>query len=205
MTDRYRAAGLERNPFLAEQQPGAAPEVWIDRGLPQPTWRAGHLVQVIGPRGSGKTCHLLRWKVALAGPYVHVGSGLRRWRALPVGSVVYWDEADRAMRLLPALGRLAHIGGMAVVGTHRDLSAAGSRLGLSTETHVLGDLDAADVRAFARARIRAADGNPDDWVDLPFQSAAAAAHGSLREAGRLLHIAVARRVADRAHASLAPK
>ncbi len=193
--DPYRAAGLERNPFVAEVVPGVDPPHWIDRSPPgELTFEPMRFVQVIGPKGAGKTSHLLRWRAALSGPYRHVGPGLQRLAPLPGARVVYWDEADRTPWLSLALLGQSLRRGMVVVGTHRDLSSAARRVGFIAESHVLDQLTASDVALFASRRIVAAGGKPGDFERLDYERIARESGASLREAGRLLHIEVARRV-----------
>ena len=195
MIDPYRQAGLDRNPFVAEMSPGVAVEHWIDRRLPPSlTLQPGRLIQIIGAKGAGKTSHLLRWRLLLPGPYRHVGPGKARLANLPVGSVVYWDEADRALWLRTALWRVAGRHGMVVVATHRDLSGEAMRAGFNVETHELGQLTSGEVERFAVRRINAAGGDPGLLADIDHDEIARRAGSSLREAGRLLHIEVARRI-----------
>ena len=195
MIDPYRAAGLKRNPFVAEGSPGVAEEHWTDRRLPASlTLRPGVFVQVIGPKGSGKTSHLLRWRASAPGPYRHVRPGWGRLRPLPAGPVVYWDEADRALWIKAALAIQGRQAAMVVVGTHRNLSPMARKAGFRVETHELGRLTPKEVEAFAARRIGAAGGEPGQFADIDYDDIARRAGASLREAGRLLHIEVARRV-----------
>lgn len=195
MIDPYRRVGLDRNPFVAEPAPGVAAHHWTDRGLPRALdYQSGVFVQVLGPKGSGKTSHLLRWRSLLPGPYQHVRPGWARLVRLPIARVVYWDEADRSAWLTPALRRQAARGGMVVAGTHRDLSSEARSAGLRVETHELGQLSAAEIEAFAVRRTVAAGGHPGLLAGTEFELVARRAGASLREAGRLLHIETARLV-----------
>ena len=195
MSDPYLQSGLERNPFVAEAAPGVAREHWIDRGFPDPPpWRAGHVVQLIGPKGAGKTSHMLRWVGRATGPYVHVEPGWGRLTSLPTGRVVYWDEADRALFVRIALRRQRHVGGMTIVGVHRSLEPEARAIGLTVTTYELAKLTTDDLTRFAAARIEACGGRFASWADLPFASIARESAGSLRRAGELLHVAVAARV-----------
>lgn len=195
MIDPYRSVGLDRNPFVAEISPGVAPGHWTDRGLPTSlTLRPLSFIQVVGPKGAGKTSHLLRWRAELSGPYRHVAPGWGRLASLPVAPVAYWDEADRAAWLWPTLRRQSRIGGMVVVGTHIDLSDQAHRAGFIVESHELGPLSPAEIEEFCVKRIAEVGGRPDLLSGVDLESVARRAGASLREAGRLLHIETARRV-----------
>ncbi len=129
--DGYAALGLAANPFAAEQQPGVAPHLWISRDdeppMPQPGAR--QLVQLIGPKGAGKTSLLLRWRDQQPGPYHYVAPGSPRWRFPPLASLVYWDELDRMATPVRALALLAAAasGATVVAGSHVDLAASARR------------------------------------------------------------------------------
>ena len=66
----YAALGLSGNPFVAESEPGVAADLWIARdGVPSPPQPGQRrLIQLIGPKGAGKTSHLLRWCALAPGP-----------------------------------------------------------------------------------------------------------------------------------------
>lgn len=205
MSDPYRLAGLERNPFVAEATPGVAGAHWIERGFPDPPqWRAGHLVQLIGEKGAGKTSHMLRWSEQTPGPYTHIEPGLGRLEWLPTGRVVYWDEADRALLIRVALRHQRRIGGMTIVGVHRSVEAAALAAGLTVETYELPPLTTDDVRRFAAARIVARGAQFASWAHLPFASIARESAGSLRRAGELLHVALAESVSGSERAAGTP-
>ncbi len=194
MRDPYLRAGLRANPFVADQKPGVPDGLWVDRGLPDRLeFRARTLVQVLGPKGAGKTSHLLRWRSGLPGPYVHVRPGAGRLRRLPVSQVSYWDEADRAVWLSAGLMVQSAFGHMVVAGTHRDLTPWAALVGLDVETWTVPPLTEDAVAAFAAQRFAAVGGDANAW-NLPRRQIAAAAGSSLREAARLLHIETARQV-----------
>lgn len=192
--DVYEAIGLTRNPFVVEPVPGVDPHLWIDRGhsaAPDPS--RSQFVQIIGPKGVGKTSHLLWWRRQAPGPYRHLPPGWRRLRPLPLGNVVYWDEADRAPRatLAWALRRAAWQGSTVVAGTHVDLGPAARRAGLAVVTVELAPLTAADVSEFASLRIAASarDGSSRlVLTEADAASVAAEARWSWHRAADLLHV-----------------
>lgn len=202
----YGQLGLSRNPFVAEEEPGVTRELWLDRGLPDaPSLTAGSFVQVVGPKGAGKTSHLLRWRASEPGPYRHVDPGWRRARPLPVAALVYWDEVDRVpsplLRL--ALAGVARLGGAIRCGTHRDLSAEAARAGLDVTTFVLPLLEPAAILAWSALRVRAvtrAGCEPRWCLDARDAAHIAAASVGWRDVATALHVSVAR--AARAEAQL---
>lgn len=200
MTDGYARLGLTRNPFVAEQQPGVADELWMERRVAPPATR--EIVQLIGPRGSGKTSQLLRWQRDAPGPYLHVEADRSRWRPPPLGTVVYWDEADRIPRIVltRAIAGLAAGGGRAAIGAHRDLGRAIRHHDLTVRSVVLGRITGDDVVAWARRRIAAVAIDPVDLVphiELAAQLAADSG-GSWRVIGDRLHAWMAALAAEAA-------
>ena len=188
MRDPYRRAGLSSNPFAAESESGVDRQLWVERGLPDRLeFTPRTLVQVIGPKGAGKTSHVLHWRARLRGPYRHVAPKAGRLVSLPIARVSYWDEADRAFWLVPALLAQSVLGHMVVAGTHVDLTQLARLAGLRVVTFELPALSPDVVRRFAAQRIEAAGGEPAEW-DLPYDEIASQAGSSLREAGRLLHM-----------------
>ena len=190
----YSSLGLSHNPFVAEAQPGVADHLWLDRGHSSPI-RSGSrsFVQFIGPKGAGKTSHLLRWQSHTGGPYLHVPPDLRRWRVPPQAPIAYWDEADRIPGpwLLGSLWCAARMASTVVVGTHRDLGAQARRFGFNVHTIELEQITAADVIAWAQARIDAVGLDAQPTLKLEPERAdgvAAQAQGSWRAVATALHI-----------------
>lgn len=191
----YRSLGLQRNPFIAEDEPGVDPALWIDRGWSvAPPIRAKRFLQVIGVRGAGKTSHLLHWQAQTGGAYCHYPPGLGRCKLPPVGAIAYWDEADR---IPPLLFRLAlvwasHTHATIVAGTHADLGAIARSTGFTVETLHLPPFDAKTLLAWATRRIQAVQ-LPDTVASLVLTEEQAAhivaiAQGSWCEAADHLHI-----------------
>lgn len=201
--DGYAALGLLRNPFAAEQQPGVAGHLWIARDdePPLPTARSRRIVQLIGPKGAGKTSLLLRWSDQRPGPYHYVAPGLSRWRMPPIAALVYWDELDRlaAPIRMAALMAATAIGATVVAGTHRNLAVCARRCGLRVTTYRFAPISAALLRAWADRRIDQAR-DPAAPLSIQLDSATARriatqAGASWREAGVLLHMWAAEQAA----------
>lgn len=146
-TDGYTRLGLVGNPFVAEPTPGVAQAHFTDVGLPPPP-PAG-VVELVGPRGAGKTTHLLRWCRLRGGRYTHIGRVGPAWP--PLGPAAAWDEADRLPRALlrARLGSARRRGALVLLATH-------TATGLADTTVVMPPPTAATVTAFAARRIRAA-------------------------------------------------
>ena len=144
--DRYRAAGLERNPFAALQASDHAPSSFVSRGLPDPPApRSKELVQVIGRSGYGKTTHVQHWRTRTPGPYHYIPRRPygERWYEPPTGDIVYGDEIDRMPALLRRrwFHQLAEAQSTVVIGTHLNLERVAARSGLLVITHLLGPAD----------------------------------------------------------------
>lgn len=193
MSDPYRSLGLRRNPFCVEDEPGVPEALFLERGLPAPPAAGGlRFIQVLGPKGAGKTTALLNWRRGAPGPYRRVPPGFGRWRLPPGGALVYWDEADRvpAPVWISALTAARVRAATVVAGTHEDLSRWPRRLGFSVETHAFGDLRAGEVLRWARARIAAETASGACALSLDPATAdrvAREAGRSWRRAGGLLH------------------
>jgi len=194
MTDPYHALGLNRNPFRVEPEPGVTESLFLSRHFP-PRPEAGRrrFVQVIGPKGAGKTTLLLHWRRTTDGPYRHVPPGPARFLPPPLGSLVYWDEADRIPLpiLYPALSASRYLDATIVVGTHDDLSGVASTFGFSVETFELPIIHPMEVMKWARARIKedsTDSGTPG--IELEYSEACRVARDadrSWRRVGGLLH------------------
>lgn len=202
----YATLGLSGNPFVAESEPGVAADLWISRdGVPPPS-RPGQrrLVQLIGPKGAGKTSHLLRWRSLAPGPYHYVPLGPGRWRRPPVAPLVYWDEVDRLAGPVRA-GSLAYAaarGATVVAGTHDDLAGIARACGLAVSTYRFTALTAAVVQEWAALRI-AATALPGRTPSLELDDATARvicerAGASLRDAALELHVWAAERAREAA-------
>ncbi len=154
----YEALGLRSNPFTADPEPGVAAALYIEREVDPPVPSGRHLVQVIGPRGSGKTSLLLHWQRTIGGSYVHVEQGWSRWRPVPIAPIAYWDEADRIPRMVlrRALTAAARSGATIVLSTHRDLRRAARMPGATLQWVRLPAPSAATVSVWAARRISAA-------------------------------------------------
>lgn len=205
--DGYARLGLSGNPFVADRDRAVDPDLWLERvGMPDPpTAGLGLLVQLIGPKGAGKTSHLLRWRESAPGPYHYVAPGRQRWAMPPLGPLVYWDEVDRLATPVRrvAFGRAAKVGATIVAGTHEDLSAPARRAGLDVLTHDFPGLTPAVLREWCDLRIAAVriPGAAVSFVLDPNLLARVCDEvgPSLREAAFLLH----HHVADRARAAAA--
>ncbi len=153
----YAALGLTGNPFVAESRPGVEAHLWISRpGLPEPPVPGGRrLVQVIGPKGAGKTSALLHWRDQVPGPYHYVAMGWRRWAVPPVGDIVYWDEVDRLAgpARIAGFARAAAARATVVTGTHADLSRLARACGLRVLTHEYSMLTPQQLQEWATRRI----------------------------------------------------
>lgn len=144
--DRYEAAGLHHNPFIARPIDDTPAATFVSRGLADPPPPGSRtLVQVIGPSGFGKTTHVDHWRSVTPGPYHYIPRGpyADRWREPPIGDVVYGDEIDRMPIVLRSrwFRRLAASGSTLVIGTHLDLENLGRRAGFDVVTHRLVRLD----------------------------------------------------------------
>lgn len=199
--DRYRAAGLNGNPFAAPQAPGDGPPHFVDRGFgdaPEPG--NGTLIQIIGDSGFGKSTQLAHWRAAAPGPYHYIPRApyRSRWAVPPVGALVYGDEIDR----MPVLRRtgwfhtLATTGATIVVGTHKDLSTPARRAGLDVITHRLAPLTAPQVRNLVDGTL-AASGTPEVYFsDADIDRIAGESGGVPRDACVSAHALLAERVAE---------
>lgn len=197
----YAALGLTGNPFVAETRSGVAPDLWIGRAgappAPQPGRRG--LIQLIGPKGAGKTSHLLRWRALAPGPYHYVSPGPARWRRPPVAPLVYWDEVDRLAApvrtgsLMYAAARRATV----VAGTHEDLTGIARACGLAVTTYDFPALIPAVLQEWAGLRIAKAalpGRTPTLCVDeVTARRVCERAGASLRDAARDLHVWAAQR------------
>ncbi|HHV22086.1 MAG TPA: hypothetical protein GXZ30_11230 [Propionibacterium sp.] len=199
----YAALGLARNPFIAESEPGVEPDLWIARAgvppPPQPGQRT--LLQLIGPKGAGKTSHLLRWRAQAPGPYHYVPPSRGRWRFPPVAPLVYWDEVDRMGLRWVALAYAALRRSTVVAGTHEDLTPIARACGLRVVTYDFPALTPAVLQEWAALRIAEAalPGCKPRLVldDDAATEICARAGASLRDAAVELHVWAA----DRARAS----
>jgi hypothetical protein len=193
MSDPYALLGLSRNPFVAEQEPGVAHDLWLDRGFPsapEPGQRV--FVQLVGPRGAGKTSLLLRWRGLSQAPYHYAPPDHRRWALPPLAQLVYWDEADRIPLLPLALALASLHRATVVVGTHTDLRTHAKRCGFQVQTVCFAALDAPTLLHWANRRIDAArlPSAPCPLVldDATSARIAAAAGASWRIAADQLHV-----------------
>lgn len=202
VVDRYRAAGLDGNPFAVELFAGGDHRLFVDRGLPAPPPPgSATLVQVIGGKGAGKTTHVLRWRSLTDGPYHYVRRRpcSSRWKRPPIGALVYADEVDRMPWPVRRgwLRRAARSGATIVAGTHRDLTGPARRAGLRVITHRLDPADVATLRCMVERRIDRASitGVPalllddHDMTEVHRRS-----DGNIRTAETILHELVAERV-----------
>jgi len=192
--DPYRALGLQRNPFEVREVPGVPAAEWIDRGHAPPTPAACALVQLLGPRGAGKTSLLFHWKQELPGPYLYYPEGWGRFRLPPVAPLCYWDEADRIPWpwLLAGFAAARWTNATVVAGTHRDLSRVARSLGLAVRTIELPLLTVPTLQAWVE-RCLAAVRIPDAPIRLHLGPETAArivgqVGASWRAAADLLHV-----------------
>ncbi|MDO5498072.1 MAG: hypothetical protein Q4F67_00135 [Propionibacteriaceae bacterium] len=199
----FAALGLSGNPFVAEPEPGVVAGLWLDRpGVPPPPPPGSkHLVQIIGPKGAGKTSHLLRWRESAPGPYYYVPPrGLGRLRLPPVAPRVYWDELDRLGAPALALAYAAARGATVIAATHTDLSRLARACGLRVTTFEFPGLAPAVLQEWARLRIAAVTlpgRTPGLALDEPTARDICDRVGaSLRDAAVMLHVWAAERAAD---------
>ena len=202
----YLSLGLQRNPFVLEDSGGIARSLWIDRGYSVPPMpKAKQLVQIIGVKGAGKTSHLKRWQAQTGGPYCYYPPDLRGRLKLPaVGSIAYWDEADRIPwpYLLGALLVAVRDRNTIVAGTHVDLRWAAATVGLPIKTIRIQVFDKGLLQQWVHRRIEAVR-LPGTICRLQLENTTAkeiatAANGSWREAADLLHIWAARQASESA-------
>lgn len=157
--DGYAALGLARNPFVAEQEAGTPPDLWLDRDdVPsQPPHDAGQFVQIVGVRGAGKTSLMLHWQKMTAGVYHYVDFGRSRWQLPPLAPFCYWDELDRMVGLVRMLAlSMARLRGMTIIaGTHVDLAWQARISGLRCTTIHLQPLSVPLLQQLATKRIHA--------------------------------------------------
>lgn len=200
--DSYAVLGLRGNPFVAEDEPGVVPALWIERaGVPDPPRpNERRLVQLIGPKGAGKTSLLLQWRHRAPGPYHYVPPrGAVRFQRPPIAPLAYWDEVDRMGEPVrtAAFAYAAVRGTTIVAGTHADLTRLARACGLSVSTYTFSDLDPATLRRWAAYRIAEAARpgvTPTLELDAPTAQVICDRVGpSLRDAGVLLHIWAAER------------
>ena len=191
----YLNLGLQRNPFVAEDVPGVAAPLWLDRGWSQPpSEQSRRLIQVLGVKGAGKTSHLKHWQAQTGGPYCYYPLGWGRFRLPRVAAIAYWDEANRIPTpyLIVGLIWAWATGATIVAGTHRDLGAMARRCGLAVQTIHLMAFDGATLLAWTNRRIEAVRlPNRVSTLVLTLENAteiAAIAQGSWRDAADLLHI-----------------
>lgn len=156
-SDPYHEVGLQRNPFVVEQELVIPAELWLDRKFPPaPEPGQQRLIQIIGPPGTGKSSLLFHWREQVPGPYCHYPPGLRRFRMPPLASLAYWDEADRIPKpiLNLALRRAARIAATLVCGTHEDLAERATRCGLAVDTVEPPPISPTELITWANLRIR---------------------------------------------------
>lgn len=191
--DGYTRLGLARNPFAAEQHPGVLPALWLERAGPPAPHGPRQFLQLLGPRGAGKTSLLLHWRREHPGPYHYTPPGWGRWRWLPSGRTVYWDEIDRVPQPLLALALLlvAVRGGCVIAGSHADRMALARWCGFTCHSYTFPPLTAATLQEWANQRIQAAalPGHiPVLVLDTDTATEIVAQVGaSLRDAAVLLH------------------
>jgi hypothetical protein len=189
----YQALGLSRNPFVAEQESGVLPSLWLDRGFSQaPEPGAGKLIQFLGEKGAGKTSHLKHWQQQTGGAYCYYPPSPKRWRFPAVDAIAYWDEADRIPLpiLVMSLALAAQRRSTIVIGTHVDL--AWVACGLAVTTIAFPPLDATTLMHWVNLRIHAVR-LPDEDLGLhltPEQAAeiVAIVGSSWRDAADQLHM-----------------
>lgn len=157
--DRYRDAGLTRNPFAARMPDDPLSAVFIDRGLrAPPPPRSKTLVQVIGESGLGKSTQLQHWRADVPGPYHYIVRRpySHRWAKAPITDLVYGDEIDRMPAPLRAawFRELRRREATVVIGTHADLTATARRAGFDAViTHHLEPLDRETMQVLLEQRL----------------------------------------------------
>ncbi|AFY37839.1 hypothetical protein Lepto7376_1496 [[Leptolyngbya] sp. PCC 7376] len=159
VVDPYAAIGLQRNPFIGEEQLSEPDGIWLDRGFSEPPEpKARQLVQILGDKGFGKSSHLKYWRSHTGGSYCYYPPGLGRWKFPKIESIVYWDEGDRLpfILLIPALILASLTGTTIAVGTHRDLGFWAKLFGLKVTTIELPPVTPQLLQTWANLKIKAA-------------------------------------------------
>lgn len=193
MRSMYSALGLVRNPFAWDEGYDHGPFL-NHLGLDVPKPQGRRLLQLLGDRGAGKSTHLRHWHNATGGPYYYVEP--EGPANPPVGPLVFWDEADRISdrQLKQLFKQVARASGTVVVGTHRDLSKPARAAGLEVETIRFAPLKVEVLGPWSQARINAVRVGASAFSvpDGVLEQICADSKSSLREAGDLLHMWVAR-------------
>lgn len=169
-SDRYEAVGLRQNPFSAAQERDKSSteirDLFVSRSLPDPPAPGSRtLIQVIGPKGAGKTTHLDWWRTIHPGPlhYIPRAPYRARWAQPPLvkasfrEAIVYGDEIDRMPKPLRSrwFRHLSQRRATLIIGTHVDLHQLGERSGFEVITHQLETLDLATLREIIDKRFSA--------------------------------------------------
>ena len=192
----YAALGLRRNPFAVDLDPEGTDALFLPHPAVAAPSSTDELVQILGPRGAGKTTQIRHWRQAWPGPYLHVDHDRARWRRPPVATIAYWDEADRIPLPVAAgsLIRARRRGAVIVAATHEDLSGAARLAGVSIRTVVLPEPTSTRVMDWAQRHIeRASAGPPTLEVHMQLaESVVKDCGGSWRVIGDRLHSWVAR-------------
>lgn len=160
-SDRYREAGLKRNPFVARASVDEPSPSFVDRGIPAPPPPGSRtLVQVVGDSGVGKSAHLNYWRTLTPGPFHYIERlpYRARWQRPPTGAIVYGDEIDRMPRVLRRqwFRSLASANATLVIGTHTDLRLSGEATGFNVLTHQLMAFDEGALHTFLNAQLAGA-------------------------------------------------
>lgn len=194
----YLGLGLQRNPFIGEEQFDRSELIWIDRGWSQaPSTQTKQLVQVMGDKGFGKTSHLKHWQSQTGGPYCYVPPGWKRFKIPAVKQIAYWDEADRIPipLLIIALTWASFTSATIVMGTHSERGKIAARLGFTVTTIDLPPLDVETLLIWANDRIKSVSLRSQTGHLLlqpeKAEEIIAIAQGSWRTAADYLHIWVA--------------
>ncbi len=162
---------LRRNPFGATDIESWAKWAVVDLGdIPERLQRPGFVAQVLGPRGHGKTTHLMSIKAQLPEgvPYIHLREG-EKPPPLPDVPLIIVDETQRLPRRQRR--RLFRPDRACAIGSHEDHTDELNRAGVAHVTIQAKGLSPSDLQAAVNKRIAAARRGKGDIPTLSRETA----------------------------------